>query len=582
ASVSFRISAPANNDTIDVNDDGEQVILTLTASDADEYDFVDPDNPDSVTVTIRDRNDKGNINLSATQPNGTENGTPIIFTLTRTGDNLQFVDVNYTLTGDTIPSDYTIDVYTYAYTLDNNGTPILDNTGNVVLTPTKLNDAQKLTFFRENPNYATATSGSLRLDPFPTSTNFDPALNPTTGQLIPQRVDIYFTPFNDLLIEPDEAITLTLTESTNTANNYTVGSNQNTTSVSATGRILQDSSDTISEKPIVEVVATDSTAFEEGSTSPNGVFTFQLKGRDGVTPLTLTQDLTLNFELLPESTATLDTDYTLESINLIGTNSIVVPAGSSSVTLVVAPQTDTEIESFLETVELRLTGGNVNYDISSTKDSDVVTIGDNEKTPTVPTLSISAVVPTASEGTLLPGKFRITRTYQGNLSDAKAITGITLSVPNTGDGIATPGSDYNFRLVGSTQEFTELKDLVIPSATEFIEIEVVPKKDNVVDLNETVTATITGGSPTTYLIATAPQNTATVRIQDANVVSGITVSVELMIMEMVKGIQLTKNHQQLMPSVLGDREVLPVMILRLLTLIMMELLMEMTIALPNP
>ncbi|MGA0201372.1 MAG: hypothetical protein ACO3NK_20040, partial [Prochlorotrichaceae cyanobacterium] len=154
----FTLSPSENND---FSDDGEFFILSLVAS--GNYNLADQD---SITTIIRDRSDTGNLNLSfgtLADEQGAEQGEdPIVFTLTRTGDNLTAIAVPFTLGGTATYSDYgdaTNDDYSLQVFV--NGTEV---------------DAD--TFF----NFTDGTTGILNI---PAATPIDPTFD-GLGNLIPQ------------------------------------------------------------------------------------------------------------------------------------------------------------------------------------------------------------------------------------------------------------------------------------------------------------------------------------------------------------------------------------------------------------
>ena len=543
----------AASDGTDLIDDGEQVTLTLAESTnylipvfltdnplttqnealddnpatagIDESDTTIQTFASQVTLTIRDRTDTGNIQLTSTdllggeEPTGVEDdsNTPqdesinaIVFTLTRSGDNLQIISVPFTITGESSTADYTIDIYTY----DANG------------VVTKVEEDQESTIFN-------TSTGLITLPSFGTSP-FDPAL--TNGVLTPQIIEIHFNPVDDAIIDSlggVETLTLTLTESTNAT--YTVGSALTTTQVSLTGSI-QDNNDTESILPIVEVVATDAEAFEGDVTSPNGLFTFSLKDSEG-NAFTATEALTINFNVT-DSTATPGSESAPQDYLSLGT-SITIAAGSSTATLIVEPQDDNEAGEALETVRLTVEEGN--YIQSTTLNSAVVTIADNEPPPFTPTVAIATQLTPASESPVGTGVFRISRTLNGEESAAPFLENIAVTV----GGNASVNTDYSFSL--RTQDAVlvpisgALTSLNIPAGDSYIDVVVTPQTDTVVDPNETVTLTLSGGSSTTYEID-PDSPSASLTIQDANRVDGVTVSIELA-SGLVDGDSITEESQ---------------------------------------
>ena len=152
--------------------------------------------------------------------------------------------------------------------------------------------------------------------------------------------------------------------------------------------------------------------------------------------MTLTEDLTINFTLGAATSADIGSqdgapaDYILRSSSpSLLTNSIVIPEGQSSITLIVEPQDDGIPEEPEEFVEVLLTTG-FDYDQSTTLNSAIVSIVENEPAPFVPEVSITTVSTTASERTGGVGKFRISRTINGdeaNATTAKFNSGLRIA-----------------------------------------------------------------------------------------------------------------------------------------------------------
>ncbi|MBW4654109.1 MAG: DUF4347 domain-containing protein [Kaiparowitsia implicata GSE-PSE-MK54-09C] len=270
-------------------------------------------------------------------------------------------------------------------------------------------------------------------------------------------VDIGITPILDELVEGDETVALTLA-----GGQYAVDNAQNT----ATVEIL--------DAPVVSISATDPTASE-------------VPGNPGMFRLTrtgdLSQALTVNYTI--NGTATNGTDY--NSLTGIAT----IAAGQSFVDVQVNPVLDELVEGN-ETVVLTLDDSST-YVVSSTQDNATVMIQD------APVISVIAQDAIASELPGNPGAFRLTRT--GDLSQA-------LTVNYTVNGTATNGTDYN-SLTGTA---------VIPAGQSFVDVQVNPVLDELVEGDETVVLTLDDSS--TYVVSST-QDDATVTIQDAPVISVI-------------------------------------------------------------
>ena len=152
-------------------------------------------------------------------------------------------------------------------------------------------------------------------------------------------VDVVVTPRADTLVEGSETVVLTLTN----AAPYALG-----TPVSATV--------TITEMPVVTVVAFDSSASEAGPDP--GTFRFTRNGSTAA-PLTVTYTLT--------GTAVNGTDYQLLSLT------VTFLAGNAVADVVVTPVTDALAEA-PETVILTITDGAA-YDLGSPSSSTVTIAG---------------------------------------------------------------------------------------------------------------------------------------------------------------------------------------------------------------
>ena len=169
--------------------------------------------------------------------------------------------------------------------------------------------------------------------------------------------------------------------------------------------------------PTVTISATDPNASEAGPDA--GIFTVTRSG-------STSGALTVNYAV--SGTASAGSDYTA----LAG--SVTFGSGAASATITVAPIDDTAVEGN-ETVIVTFSS-NAAYGIG-TPGSAAVTIADNDGP--LPTVTISATDPNASEAGPDAGIFTVTRS--GSTSGA-------LTVNYTVSGTATAGSDYT-ALAGS-------------------------------------------------------------------------------------------------------------------------------------
>ena len=229
----------------------------------------------------------------------------------------------------------------------------------------------------------------------------------------------------------------------------------------------------VTPKPSVTINATTPTATEAGPT--NGMFTV---ARSGATAAALMVNYTVS------GTATSGSDYAA----LSGT--VTIPVGAASATITVAPVNDTLVEAN-ETVIATLSASAA-YTVGSPS-SATVTIVSDDVNANLPTVTISAPIPTATEAGRRNGKFRVQRT---------GATSSTLTVRYTVGGTATPGSDYN-SLSGA---------VTIPAGATRADILVAPIDDNLVEPTETVIVTLSPNAA--YLVGTANKATVSITSND--------------------------------------------------------------------
>ncbi len=212
---------------------------------------------------------------------------------------------------------------------------------------------------------------------------------------------ITVTPIDDVLVEATETVILTLR--TNTA--YTMGT---------PGKAMMTITDSDSAPlPAVSITANQPNASETGPTP--GQFTVTRTG-------SVAADLAVTYAIGGAATNT--TDYATLS------GSVTILAGSATAPIPVSPVDDTVVEGS-ETVILTLTA-NTTYTVISPS-SAIVTIADNDSTPILPTVSIAANLPDASETGPTAGQFILTRTGD---------TTLPLTVNYMIGGTATNGEDY--------------------------------------------------------------------------------------------------------------------------------------------
>lgn len=223
------------------------------------------------------------------------------------------------------------------------------------------------------------------------------------------------------------------------------------------------------ELPVVTITAPDPDALEEGPVA--GSFKVQ---RTGATTADLTVAVTVG------GTATNGTDD--DSIP----TSIVIPAGSASVTIPVTPHDDATLEPD-ETVIVTIAAGT--YTIGAPSSATVV-IHDNDAPPVV---TVAATTPDASEAGPTAGVFTFTRA--GKITLATALT-VRFSVTGTA------ASGVDFVSIGAS--------VTIPAGATSATKSVTPIDDALLDPDETVVVTVTADPA--YTVGAA--STATVTIED--------------------------------------------------------------------
>ena len=269
-------------------------------------------------------------------------------------------------------------------------------------------------------------------------------------------VDVLVSPVDDALAEGAESVILTLAPG---GVAYNIGATSTHTIW------LRDD-----ELPRISAVASDAAASETGGDT--GTFTLS------ASPAPST-DLTVTYTLGGSAVNGLDYEPLASSV--------VIPAGQTTVTVVVSPVDDPFGEG-AETVTLILNQGS-GYSVATTS-AMTVTIAASDK----PVAMVHAYDPTASESPLQAGTFRV---LLSNPTSTSTILAYTVG------GTATSGSDYT-PLTGS---------LTIPSGSISGLITVTPIADGVTEDGETVTVTLTAAS--SYVLETPV--TASLGIVDVGV-----------------------------------------------------------------
>ena len=225
--------------------------------------------------------------------------------------------------------------------------------------------------------------------------------------------------------------------------------------------------------PTVTISATDPNASEAGPDT--GIFAVT---RSGSTSGALTVNYTVS------GTAGAGSDYTA----LAG--SVTLASGAASATITVTPIDDMAVEGN-ETVIVTLSN-NAAYAIGG-PNSATVTIADNDGS--LPTVTVSATDPNASEAGPDAGIFTVTRS--GSTSGA-------LTVNYTVSGTASAGGDYT-ALAGSVN---------LASGAASATITVTPIDDATVEGNETVTVTLSSNAA--YTVGSPGSATVTIADNDGS------------------------------------------------------------------
>ena len=176
-------------------------------------------------------------------------------------------------------------------------------------------------------------------------------------------------------------------------------------------------------------------------------------------------DLAVNLNL--SGSATAGSDFTLTPTLNDGTNYVVIPAGTNSVTFTFQAVNDGTVEG-PQTATLTVLEDPA-YVLAPLAEA-TITITDDDS-PAQPAVSVSALTPTVPENSMDRGQFRFTRTgsTQGDLQ-----------VVYSASGTATPGTDYT----------TLLGVVVIPAGSSSTIAEFRTIDDKIVEPDETVVVTI--------------------------------------------------------------------------------------------
>ncbi len=284
-----------------------------------------------------------------------------------------------------------------------------------------------------------------------------------------QTAEITITPTNDLLVEGAETVVLTLAAGTG----YDLGA---ITTRTATVDILDDD---VFE---ASISATDPDAAENTPVNALGTFTISLDAVNNTG-----NPVIVNFTA--GGTATNVVDY-----GDIG-SSVSIANGSQTTSITIRPVDDTIVEG-QESVTITLDSGTSYIVAASPDNSDNVNIADNNNlTATITATDASAAENTPATST---GLFTIDLGAP-NTSGGPITVNYTIA---TGAGNAVNGTDYT--TIGTS--------LTIPAGQQTGTISIVPTDDEIQEVSEAVTLTLTTG--TNYVLGAAPTQTATVDIGD--------------------------------------------------------------------
>lgn len=289
---------------------------------------------------------------------------------------------------------------------------------------------------------------------------------------------------DDQLLEKPETVIATITSSSST--NFTL--TPTTGAVSATVNVMDD------ENTPDNLVLSVTKKTDAAEPSTNGEFTIHLPA--GVIP---TEDITVNYTV--GGTAQAESDYT----TLTGT--VTIPAGKDSVVLPVNVLDDQVIEN-TETVTVTLTGGsssNFNYTASTTEGNASIDIADNDNTALNRVLGIRKKTDAAEPST--NGAFVIG--LPAGITSSENIT-----IAYTSSGTATSGTDY--AALGTS--------VVLPAGQDSITLPFTVIDDKIIENTETVIATVTGGTSTSFAFtvsSTAGNATANIADDDNKTVNRI-------------------------------------------------------------
>jgi len=263
-------------------------------------------------------------------------------------------------------------------------------------------------------------------------------------------VTLVVRPIDDFLVERDETVVIALRGS----RQYVLSEDPSLRRAEA---VIAD------DESAVSIVATDAEAGEEGPSTAS----FEI-ARDGTT----VGDLAVRFRTGGNARRGLDYDLLVGGEVLDG-NTVIIPEGQSSVTVVLQPIDDDLVEP-TETVVLSVVN-TPNYRLPEDRDlrSASATIEDNE-----PTLSIMTVEEQASEEGPEPAVFRIMREGSNQL---EVVANLRMN------GSAANGRDVQMMVNG---EPVENHRVTLPAGQDAVDVMMVPVDDNIVEPTKTMTVAL--------------------------------------------------------------------------------------------
>ena len=262
---------------------------------------------------------------------------------------------------------------------------------------------------------------------------------------------VIVNPKTDSVVEPDEAVVLTLA----------AGSGYTTSGPAASGTITNDDF-----LPTVTLAVSPASVMENGV--PNMLYTFTRTGAAN-------NALTVNFTV--GGTATLTSDYTQTGAGTFNssTGSVTFGFGQSTATVVVNPKSDGTVEAD-ETVILTL-ASNANYTVGTVAPVTGTITNDDIGV----SVAISPVLVNEDSGSSL--FYTFTRVGPTNNP---------LTVKFVANGTATFGTDYT--QTGAASYGSGAGTVVIPAFSNSATVQITPTVDSTVEADETVELTVATGS----------------------------------------------------------------------------------------